>query len=279
MASAPYLVASRQGLYLVRHDRWRLLVDGKYFGIASAGEELFAFRHDARPGEDAGRSGRIVRFGWHEGELRERGVVVDGLDHNCHQLAGFDGAFFLVDTLDQSIREYDAEWRPAAVHRILPPAEREGPDHAHLNSIAGDGVTVRVMLHNGQRQRPSEIIEFTRDFVERERTLLPCSGCHDIVPLPDGRLLTCLSPRGEIAFVERGGVAGHTVKIDDLWTRGLVVSKDETAVGSSLYGQRLGRALLPGFVTFLDTTFQRIARVYLPAAPTQIRRLGFDPGG
>jgi hypothetical protein len=30
---------------------------------------------------------------------------------------------------------------------------------------------------------------------------------------------------------------------------------------------------LPGFVTFLDRSYRRIARLRLPAAPTQIRRL------
>jgi hypothetical protein len=57
-----------------------------------------------------------------------------------------------------------------------------------------------------------------------------------------------------------------------------VVSEDEIAVGSSLYGRRMGRALLPGFVTFLDRDFRRTGRLDLPAAPTQMRALDFDPG-
>ena len=57
----------------------------------------------------------------------------------------------------------------------------------------------------------------------------------------------------------------------------LAVGPDEIAVGSSLYGKRLTRDLLPGFVTFLDRSYRRIARLHLPAAPTQIRRLdGLD---
>jgi hypothetical protein len=128
------------------------------------------------------------------------------------------------------------------------------------------------MLHNGQRGRPSEIVELDRAFRECGRTMLPCSGCHDIVPLPDGRLLTCLSPRGEILVG-----ADETHCIDDLWTRGLVFGPNEVAVGSSFYGHRLSRALLPGFVTFLDHSYQRIGRIHIPAAPTQIRRLHFYP--
>ena len=265
-----YLVASRQGIFLVRRDHWRQLVAGGFFGIVCVGEDVFAFRHDL---PHAGAlTGRIVRFAWERGELVEQAVLVSGLDRHCHQLDHFDGAFFLVDTHDQSIREYDLAWAPAGVHQILPPADPDGPDHAHVNSIMGDAETVRVMLHNKQRGMPSEIVEYDRMFRERRRMLLPCSSCHDIASLPDGRLLTCLSPRGVIRVLP-----GKGYKIDDYLTRGLAVSPDEIAVGSSLYGPRRTRAQLPGFVTFLDHDFRRTGRISVPAAPTQIRRLWFDP--
>ncbi|HYJ82072.1 MAG TPA: hypothetical protein VEW26_04405 [Allosphingosinicella sp.] len=269
MTGHAYLVASRQGLYRATRESWRLLAEGAFFGIACAGSGVFAFRHDSRSGEAAQLSGRIVHYRWQGDGLREDGVVADGLDHNCHQLDHFDDAFFLVDTLNQQILEYRSDWTPAAGHRILPPAPRDGPGYAHLNSIAGTADTIWVMLHNKARGRPSEIVELDRNFRERGRIELPCSGCHDIVPMPDGRLLTCLSPLGEIALVP-----GETHKIDELWTRGLVVGPDEIVVGSSLYGNRVRRALLPGFLTFLDPgDYGRLARLYLPAAPTQIRRI------
>jgi len=70
---------------------------------------------------------------------------------------------------------------------------------------------------------------------------------------------------------------GSSYQIDNLLTRGLAVGVDQIAVGGSLYGKRLTRDLLPGFVTFLDRSYRRVARLHLPAAPTQIRRLdGFD---
>ncbi|HEX8620956.1 MAG TPA: hypothetical protein VF718_03225 [Allosphingosinicella sp.] len=272
MSAQPYLVASRQGLYAVRRDGWRRLVEGRFFGIVCRGEQVFAFRHGA-PGREAD-SGCVVRFEWRSGELRQGDIVVEGLDHNCHQLDFFDHAFFVVDTLNQRILEYDESWRPVAAHQILPAAERGGPGHGHLNSIAGSAEAVFVMLHNEARGRPSEIVLLDRAFRERGRTTLPCSGCHDIVALEDGSLLTCLSPRGEI-----GVAGGEAVAIDNCWTRGLVVGPEEIVVGSSLFGKRMGRALLPGFVTFLDRGYRRTARLYLPAAPTQIRAVGFDPFG
>ncbi|MET1111054.1 MAG: hypothetical protein ABWX67_05945 [Allosphingosinicella sp.] len=262
-------MASRQGLYSAAREQCRLLVAGAFFGIACVGPDVFAFRHDPGPGETAALSGRVVHYRWQDEALIEIGIVADGLDSNCHQLDYFDESFFLVDTLNQRILEYRRDWTPAAEHRILPPAPRDGPGHAHLNSIAGTADRVWLMLHNKDRGRPSEILELDRDFRERARFELPCSGCHDIVPLPDGRLLTCLSPRGEVAFIP-----GETRKIDLLWTRGLVAGADEIVVGSSLYGNRVARTLLPGFVTFLDPgDLRRLARLYLPAAPTQIRRL------
>lgn len=245
---------------------------GAFFGIACVGRDVFAFRHDPPTREAGPLSGRVVHYRWEDGALGERGIVAAGLDYACHQLDHFDGAFFLVDTLNQLVREYRSDWSPAAEHRILPAAPRSGPGHAHLNSIAGTADTVWLMLHNKDRGRPSEILELDRDFQERSRTELPCSGCHDIVPMPDGRLLTCLSPLGQIAVIP-----GETHRIDKLWTRGLVATASEIVVGSSLFGHRLGRALLPGFLTFLDPgDYRRIARLYLPAAPTQIRRIEPD---
>lgn len=268
MASA-YLIASRQGLYRATREGFRPLVEGAFFGIACVAGDVFAFRHDPRPGEKGPLTGRVIRYRWQNGELRERGVVADGLHYSCHQLDRFDEAFFLVDTFNQQVLEYRSDWTPAAAHRILPHSTGGGPGYAHLNSIAGTADSVWVMLHNMDRGLASEIVELDRNFRERSRTALPCGGCHDLIPLPDGRLLTCLSPRGEIAVMP-----GETHKIDELWTRGLVATPDEIVVGSSLFGHRLARALLPGFLTFLDPgDYRRTGRLYLPAAPTQIRQI------
>jgi hypothetical protein len=268
-----YLLASRQGLYLVDRQGWRLLREGRFFGIVCLGRQVFAFLDESADLEHRGENrGRIVRFEWDGDSLGEATTIVDGLDHNCHQIDFFDDGFFVVDTFRQRILEYDSGWRPKIAHQILPEAPRNGPDHAHLNSIAAGPETIYLMLHNGHRGMPSEIVEFDRRFRERRRMTLPCAGCHDIVPLPGGGLLTCLSPRGQIALE-----SGPAFEIDQYLTRGLAVGPDEIAVGSSLYGARIERALLPGFVTFLDPEYRRIGRIYVPAAPTQIRRLDFTP--
>ena len=260
-----YLVASRQGLYAARRGGFRLLISGRFFGIVALQDEVFAFRHGAWSDENP-NSGSIVRYRWRSGSLDEEAIMVAGLDQNCHQLEHHDGRFFLVDTLNQCILEFDTDWKPLASHQILPPAARESAGHAHLNSITVEGDRIWIMLHGGRSGRNSEIWEFDRSFSQIGRTILPCTGCHDIVVLHDGRLLTCLSPRGEIQ-VGRDQV----YSVDELWTRGLAVGPSEIAVGSSLYGKRIHRTLLPGFLTFLDPAFDRIGRLYLPAAPTQVR--------
>jgi hypothetical protein len=155
-----------------------------------------------------------------------------------------------------------------AAHRIGPPRERRGPEDAHINSFLGVGDRIFVLCHNGHRKRPSEIIEFERDFRELNRIALPCEGCHDIVRLEDGSLLYCQSPMGRI-----GIAGGPTVQIDAFFTRGLAVRPERIAVGSSWFGARTMRRQLPGFVTFLDRDFRIVARVPLPAAPTQLRWL------
>lgn len=267
-----YLVASRQGLYFANRHGWRPCARGRFFGIVSIGVQIFAFRHGPfAEGQDP-NSGRIVRFEWDGGALEERETLVEGLDYSCHQLACFGDAFFLADTLNQRIVEYDSQWRPRAAHQLLSPAPREGEGHAHINSVTATADTIRVMFHNERRGLVSEIVEYDRAFGERRRVRLPCHGCHDILPLEDGKLLTCLSPRGEIAVA-----GGEAYQIDRCWTRGLACAGEELVVGSSLFGKRHARTLLPGFLTFLDPSFRRTARFHLPAAPTQIQALAFDP--
>lgn len=269
-----YIVASREGLYLVNHVRWRRVADGCFFGVTVQGPDVYCFKTVSREAATLNPlSGQIVRYRSSAGgAFSGPEVLVQGLDHNCHQIDFFDGSFYVVDTRGQSLIEFDDSWRCANVHRLLPPAEEGGPGYAHLNSFLGHDDAIYVMLHNFRRQQPSEIIEFDRRYRVRRTITLSLSACHDIVRLEDGRLLFCESHRGRLSCDD-----GSSCQIDDLLTRGLAVGADEVAVGSSLYGLRLARDLLPGFVTFLDRSYRRVARLHLPAAPTQIRRLdGLD---
>jgi len=262
-----YVVASREGLYIVTKTHCRRVASGQYFGVTVKDGAIYAFENAGNRAGEATPRGRIVRFSLRDGAISDPEILVERLHYKCHQVDFFDGSFFVVDTENQRILEFDSDWR-GTTHQILPPIEAGGTADAHINSLLGLGDRVYVLFHNGPRERPSELLEYDRDFVERHRTTLGSTGCHDIVRLEDGRFLYCESTKGQITRDD-----GLSVKIDQLYTRGLAVGEDEIAVGSSLYGKRLTRDFLPGFVTFLDRSYQRLARLYVPAAPTQIRRL------
>jgi hypothetical protein len=73
MTAPAYLVASRQGLYAVGRDRWRLLVEGCFFGLVRAADSVFAFRHGPdSPGCDPRCGDREVR-----GQTLKRGAGTD----------------------------------------------------------------------------------------------------------------------------------------------------------------------------------------------------------
>jgi hypothetical protein len=262
-------MASREGLYIVNRKQWRRVADGHFFGVTVKGSGIYCFKTVTCAEAKADvNSGTIVRYEHKNGRLTEPETLVEGIDYNCHQIDFFDGAFFVVDTNNQCILEFDAQWRRSKTHQILPAAPRNSARNAHINSFLGLGDSIYLMFHNGARTIPSEIVEFDRGFHERRRKTLSSHSCHDIVRLEDGRFLYCESLKGQLACDD-----GTKIKIDELYTRGLSVGEDEIAVGSSLYGERLARDLLPGFVTILDRSFRRIARHYVSAAPTQIRRL------
>src|SRR5690606_7813466 len=97
---------------------------------------------------------------------------------------------------------------------------------------------------------------------------LPGSRCHDLVVLEDGWVLSCGSWGG--ALIDCDGVF---TKSDSAFTRGLSGGHEEIDVGSSRLASRIARFRVSGPVSFLDCQLRRPARLTLPAAPTQIRRI------
>ena len=266
-----YIFASRSGLFLVDHDRWLKAAEGQFFGVTVMDGDIYAFRAELGGWSPDKRNGCIVRYRRNGDGLIEDAVLVRGLDNECHQVDFFDGAFFVVDTYGQAVLEFDSDWRLAAAHHPVPPAPYKAWDegYVHMNSFLGRGDRIYLMLHNGGASRPSELLVVDRSFASTDRIPLTGDKCHDIAELEDGRLLYCASLDGRLRTAD-GSV---DVEIDQLMTRGLAVSEDEIAVGSSLFDMKPHRLLTPGFVTFLGRDYRRLSRVHVPAAPTQIRRL------
>lgn len=265
-----FIVASREGLYVANRAKWRQLADGHFFGVALKGSEIYCFQHSSRRKSRLGDTGgAIVRFTIEDGQLSMPDLVATGFDSDCHQIEFYNDSFYLVDTRNQRILEFDDIWRPTATHQILPMVTEETDTcYGHINSIAGWNESIYVMLHNASRGIDSEVIVYDLSFNEVRRKQLPSAGCHDIVMLPSDEFLYCESSKGSVSRSD-----GMTVRIDNLFTRGLAIGRNEMAVGSSLYGARPIRKFLPGFITFLDYDFKRLGRHYFPAAPTQIRYL------
>lgn len=264
-----YLVASRQGIYRVSQTQYEMLIPGCYFGIAMLDDHIYCFKTASlAKAEKNPNCASLVRHSYRDDIVGAAEILCDGLDYNGHQVDFFDGSFWLVDSGKQQILEFDADWN-ATAHPIGPPVKRRSAEDAHINSFLGCGDRIYLMFHNGHRDMPSEIVEYDRAFREIGRTRLSSTACHDVLRLEDGSLIYCESTTGQLTVV-----GGSSYKIDELYTRGLALGENEIAVGSSLYGTRASRHILPGFVTFLDRAFNRVGRVHLPAAPTQIRWLG-----
>ena len=264
-----HLLTSRSGVFLINDSRFLKVLDGKFFGVTVAAGRIYAFENcGTRPGN----SGRIISFVLERDVVVDRQVMVEGLAGGCHQIDVVNESLLVVDTDNQRIVEFDRRWRRRD-HYPLPRAYNGEPGYCHMNSLLGRGSSIYLMLHHNGR-RPSERLEVDADFREIDRVSLPGRACHDLVLTGEGTWIMCDSLHGQLIDEQ-----GCLVKIDELMTRGLAVSEHEVVVGSSLLDARPVRDLIPGFVTFLDRSYRRLARVHVPAAPTQIRRLeGVDYG-
>jgi hypothetical protein len=260
-----HVAASRDGIFLVSRTHYRKILDGLFFGVTLERGFIYAFEALGPRGSAAGR---IVRFGIEQGVAVDHQIMADELDGGCHQIDIFGDRLFVVDTHHQRLVSFDRAWRRTS-HYPLPIATfADGfPAYRHLNSFHGRGASIYLILHN-LRHQPSELVTLDRDLRIVRRLRLLGTSCHDIVRTETGEAIVCDSDGGRLI-----GESVPLAKVDTLFTRGLAVGDAEIAVGSSLFGARPVRDLVPGFVTFMDRRFRPLGRLHLPAAPTQIRRL------
>lgn len=290
LARCECLFASRQGLFAVAPDgHVATVAHGHFFGLRAHRDLIYAFEACDRP-HGLSRMGRIVRMRRDGDRLVEPVVLVKDLDNQCHQIALFDDALWVVDTGNQAVLQFTPKGAPVARHTPLPVAPRDDETGAyhHINSIAKVGERVVLMLHNGvaPAPRPSELAWLDRDsdplsnrsnqvrvnegasktnLTLRERTPVAGQRCHDIVEDADGVLWHCGSMAGEIV-----NSAGLHRRISDAMTRGLAVTQTRIVVGSSNFATRAERERVAGHVHFLDRDLTRRASVAVPAAPTDL---------
>lgn len=269
LAGCECLFASRQGVFGVARDgRLQRLAFGHFFGIRAHDRWLYLFEACDRPHAPTAM-GRIVRLRRDGDRLVEPVVLVKGLDNQCHQIAIFDGALWVVDTANQAVLHFTLEGAAVARHTPLPPVPPDDTSGAyrHVNSIAKVGERIVLMLHNGgtPAARPSELAWLDRDLSLCERVPIAGERCHDIFEDAGGVLWHCGSMAGELI-----NSAGLRHKISDTMTRGLAVTAERIVVGSSNFAVREERDEIAGHVHFLDRDLTLRAAVAVPAAPTDL---------
>lgn len=271
-----HFVASRQGLYVVNEDAWQCLVDGQFFGLSLRDQFLYAFAGDTP--RFPTRQGRIIRFPLDGERLGIGETVAKGLDNGCHQIDFINGRLQVVDTYQQQIIDFAADFSCYEIHHPMPQASNDGwaGGYVHCNSLLGLKDFRLLLLHNGglKTRRPSRLLVCDNEWKPLRQTLLPGLGCHNLVLLEDGSLLSCGSLAG--ALIDMQGIR---IKVDDCMTRGLAVDETGLVVGASHFAVRKKRQFVSGRVHFFNRDGTRRACLELPAAPKEIRRIdGQDRG-
>lgn len=266
-----WLVASRQGLFALGSQGARLLAYGFFFGIALDESAIFLFEACDAPASST-RMGRIVRLTIGGRRIVRADVVARCLDNGCHQIDLVGDHLCVIDTYNQQLVLFDRDFRQTSVLSPLPVARATnwGEGYLHCNSLLALPDSVLLLAHNGGRatNKPSEVIQFDRDWAIVDRGTLPGLGCHNIAVIEDGTILSCGSVAGELVTM-----TGPVAAISTRMTRGLAVGRHNIAVGASDFSVRRKRLFVPGTVTILDRAYGRLCDHEIPGAPTDIRRL------
>lgn len=267
-----HLVTSREGLFAASRNDSVKVLDGMFFGLTHRDDTFYLFEANDLNHASTNR-GRIIRLKMDGTRVQSSDVVVKGLDNGCHQIEFIGDHLYICDTYNQRVIRYDSDLKPAGEFYPLGKALKDDytGNYVNFNSIVGRGDRIYLLLHNGlgsERSHQSEVVEFSLDFQEVGRYELPGFGCHDLVFLEDGRLLSCDSGGGRIV-----DAMGEVATIGHLLTRGLSVGDSEIVVGDSFFSVRKFRRYVPGHLHFFDRDFKRQGSLALSAAPTEVRRL------
>jgi len=277
IAGCTHLVATRNGLFAIAPDRHVRVAFGGFYGLTIRGGAIYAFEACDIAAMPTKR-GRIIRLEQSGERIASGSVLATGLDNGCHQIDFLDGILHVLDTSNQRVLRFAADGAPLeTIHPLPPMAERNWhKGYVHINSLTRVGGRILLLLHNGVAHtgRASEVAVFDLDWREVERWPLPGGGCHNLVVLEDGTLLSCGSMAGEIV-----GLDGPKVRVSEMMTRGLSIGAETIAVGAAKFTARIDRHASPGTIAFLDRDYAARATLALPGAPTEIRRLdGRDLG-
>jgi hypothetical protein len=271
IAGCTHLVATRSGLFAIDPDRHVRVAYGSFYGLTIREGAIYAFENCDLAGVDT-VMGRLVRLDRDGDRIASATILATGLDNGCHQIDFLGETLHVLDSQNQCVLRFGADGSPLETAYPLPPMEERAwsKGYVHINSLLQVDERILLLLHNGVSHtgRLSEVAVFDLDWKEVARWPLPGGGCHNLVVLEDGTLLSCGSMAGEII-----GLDGPLVKVSEMMTRGLSIGADSIVVGAAKFTARSDRHTSPGTVAFMDRGYSTRAILALPGAPTEIRRL------
>jgi catechol 2,3-dioxygenase-like lactoylglutathione lyase family enzyme len=276
ISSFTHFVASREGLYAVNKNEYRLILRGQFFGLSFLNGDFFCFQANGSLHSKI-KKGRLLRLviADESGEktIKKVEVAFKGLDNGCHQIDFVDDKLFVVDTYNHRVLrlnsafKIDAEYYPHG-HQ-LPRAAYGGP---HVNSIYYHDQHFWLIYHNGSLLKRSELVKLDDNFNVIQKWTLNARQAHNILFDKSGEEIICDS--GGCKLVGRNCVHAE---IDGMMLRGLSLDDSSLVVGDSYFSTRLHRRYVPGNVYFFDGKFSLQSVLELPAAPTDIRKInGID---
>jgi hypothetical protein len=259
-----YVVASREGLFVVNSRSYKRLLRGKFFGVTIRDGAIYCF-------QSCGVSkGRVLRLRMAEDRIVRVDVIAKGLDDGCHQIDFIGNTLFIVDSANARILEVNEESSECVAHYPFGQLQRKIANEYHMNSLTGhpDG-TIWVLLHNACKKY-SEVVILDARLKLRRRFSVDAGCAHNIVFTNDeSQYLIADSFGGRI-------ITANGVVVDDglMQPRGISLDEATCVVGDSFFATRPFRRYVPGRVHFFDRiSWACTGSLSLPAAPTEIRRV------
>jgi hypothetical protein len=259
-----YIIATKNGLYILRNGNLYLLRSGSYYGVTLSGKKILVF-------ERLGEIGRVISTTIHSnGKIGPKGEsVLFNLSGGCHQIDFIDEKLFITDTYNNRIYSIGSESEHIAYYpRGKLRHGRKSENYAHMNSIFFHNGQYYVYCHNETTKtgRKSEIM-VSRDLKKIDKMIpLKDENGHNIAIVND-RIYHCDSMNGTLS------VNNKPVFHTDSFTRGLSISTDSILLGGSDFAKREDRDKSGGSLFFLDTEYNLITSAKLPGMVQEIRRL------
>jgi len=267
------LVATKNGLYLLKKKRIYKLLFGNYYGICRWQNFWCVFEKLCE------KHGRIIKIDIDGTSVKKVDAVIDNLSPGCHQIDEKDNLLYVTDTYNNRLIIYSCGLNDFnKLHEIYPRGKlkhgRDSKNYVHMNSVWINGKGLPVLFYHNQTsktKRNGEIAHLNSDFVECDSIEVEAANGHNIIPV-NNKWAYCDSMNAKLVCGEIGTYEATK------FTRGLAKAHHYWLVGESDYGCRKIRSKLKGAVLCLDRDLKSVCKVELGGMVQEIRLLGLDYG-